>query len=738
MRTSFFSLLLAALGLAACVPPHDDTPKPVGAASTAPSAPLVCPEGLGDCDLDRETGCEAFFFSRRDHCGACGHACGDAEACVAGECRPQPVTLSRGPTQRRCAVRADGSVWCWGQEWPLSPPAPAPVRVEGLPPARDVTVGGGRACALLRDASVMCWSDDGPPTAVPGVSAIALDVGWAGLRGLEGSGQVWWLERGKSTVERPSWMSDVVAFAGGCVVHRAGTVSCGRDAGGQPRRVMTDAGRELDAVVALDDVELSACAARRDGSVWCWKTAGAPSPAAQISGVTGAIGVAVGWEAWFAWNREGEVTGWGAGRTGAFGGGVAALFSEFEPRVGGLRDVAQVSSFWSTCAALRSGSVRCWGLNDQGGLGIGERATFPTPMEVAGVDGAVAIAAGGGFTCALLGSGRVSCWGVGPYSWLRGTERWPPSPRERAFTPTLVDGVARATTLVATGATVCAVSPQAGTQCWRGGLGPSLDDKSAANAPHHPRRVAGALSGLGLAETGPRREGLLVSAVDGAKRALLFSGLPLATLGKPRVVGSDIVSVTSDGFETFFLHGDGRVSCATNGDLVDDPSAIHTFTEVADGAAIAGDLYVMTRGGDVYERDALGTRSGDAPPLTKRELTCIRGGLRRTALHDVVKLSSHVEAGCALRRDGHVACWGPRGVTTGQQGDPRVAMVPVDSAIDVPGLVDAVDIADMGRYSCAVRANGKVVCWGINDHHDALGQPDRSFSLVAIDVLLPP
>lgn len=64
--------------------------------------------------------------------------------------------------------------------------------------------------------------------------------------------------------------------------------------------------------------------------------------------------------------------------------------------------------------------------------------------------------------------------------------------------------------------------------------------------------------------------------------------------------------------------------------------------------------------------------------------------------------------GCALRANGRVACWGSN--TGGELGQGHTD--PVEDAREVVGLDDAVAIAAAQRVGCAVRRTGGVVCWG--------------------------
>ncbi len=46
----------------------------------------ACAAGLGNCDSNRENGCETDFRSDPDNCGSCGHQCEAAESCRNGAC----------------------------------------------------------------------------------------------------------------------------------------------------------------------------------------------------------------------------------------------------------------------------------------------------------------------------------------------------------------------------------------------------------------------------------------------------------------------------------------------------------------------------------------------------------------------------------------------------------------------------------------------------------------------------
>jgi alpha-tubulin suppressor-like RCC1 family protein len=55
-----------------------------------------------------------------------------------------------------CAVRVDGSVWCWG--FGIAGPQAAPIF--DLTNVRSVSVGEGHACVVNRSGEAMCWGDN--------------------------------------------------------------------------------------------------------------------------------------------------------------------------------------------------------------------------------------------------------------------------------------------------------------------------------------------------------------------------------------------------------------------------------------------------------------------------------------------------------------------------------------------------------------------------------------------------
>jgi len=109
-----------------------------------------------------------------------------------------------------CALKSDGTVWCWGDNYygllgaGFATPVAAPLQVEGLSDVEDVAVGQGFTCALLSDETVVCWgtntygqlgdgltTDNPVPTAVPGLTAVkSISAGLSHACALHTTGKV--------------------------------------------------------------------------------------------------------------------------------------------------------------------------------------------------------------------------------------------------------------------------------------------------------------------------------------------------------------------------------------------------------------------------------------------------------------------------------------------------------------------------------------------------------------------
>src|SRR5262245_9560988 len=120
---------------------------------------------LGACSLHVD------YTGTTYQCGANGECPADY-ACVGGYCLPDQaqgttcsLDVASGATHT-CAVRIDGTVWCWGanDNGQLGDNSTMersePVQVINVTGATAVVAGGAHSCALVAGGAVKCWGDN--------------------------------------------------------------------------------------------------------------------------------------------------------------------------------------------------------------------------------------------------------------------------------------------------------------------------------------------------------------------------------------------------------------------------------------------------------------------------------------------------------------------------------------------------------------------------------------------------
>lgn len=278
--------------------------------------------------------------------------------------------------QHSCAVKAGGTLWCWGAGRRDSrlgfPPAdnlPDPTRVDDRNDWASVSAGYTHTCAITDDDALHCWGANdygqlgtGTNDPVTGTSGPAI-----------GPGIVW------RAVD--SGRSHTCARASGDSVYCWGRNGSG-ELGNGSRGV--DAGTNAPgmAIGGLDwaEVELGdsyTCARERDGSLFCWG-----------SGSDGRLAL---------------------GTDMADRALPAESTAIATPAMRGL-----AVGYRHACVLDGTGLLRCFGNDDHGEIGTGRGTpsfmTFPVPTAVAGSRSYDDVVAGEHATCALEG-GALYCWG---------------------------------------------------------------------------------------------------------------------------------------------------------------------------------------------------------------------------------------------------------------------------------------------------------------------------------------
>jgi alpha-tubulin suppressor-like RCC1 family protein len=266
------------------------------------------------------------------------------------------VTAIAGGSQQGYALRADGTVWAWGENSSGAlgdggfVNSTVPVQVTGLTDVVAITSNGGSGFAVRADGTVWAWGrgflGNSPPTSSPVPVQVA---GLTGATAITGNDSGAYVLRADGTV----W-----GWGGG----QLGIGPCGPDTG----------------VPCSSEVPV------------------------RVSGLTGVTAIAGTFNNGYAVRDDGTVWAWGSNVDGALGNGVTcdpnatACESKVPVRVSGLHDVTQVASFRAGGYALRTdGTVWSWGSNATAALGNDSVTGHTTiPVQVIGLTGVSAIDSG--------------------------------------------------------------------------------------------------------------------------------------------------------------------------------------------------------------------------------------------------------------------------------------------------------------------------------------------------------
>jgi len=317
-----------------------------------------------------------------------------------------------------CALRGDGSVWCWGGNWqgqlglgkdPRVTPAcrddvacaRIPLPVPGIR-ARSIAAGADSSCAVLESGQVACWGDASSaqiskardictasylacaltPVVIDGVADVSqVAVGGGHVCALRKDGRIF------------CWGANDHAEVG---VSRAGNELCHREYPCVRQPTLVPGVRARQVIAG----GFHTCALESDGHVKCWGRddrgqLGAPSADEKC------------------------------------GPPIFETYPGFEkypcastPRtVQGLEHVARLAP-GGLCAIVDGGRLFCWGSDVYGELGIGGatgrcrvNGMFELPcsrsaVAVADAGTVVAVASSGRHVCSVGGDDRVFCWGA--------------------------------------------------------------------------------------------------------------------------------------------------------------------------------------------------------------------------------------------------------------------------------------------------------------------------------------
>lgn len=363
------------------------------------------------------------------------------------------------------------------------------------------------------------------------------------------------------------------------------------------------------------------------------------------------------------------------------------------------------------CLLVRTGEVWCWGDNTYGQLGHrpaeGGECTHACPAApVAGISGAVQVSAGTGFTCAVTGSGDVQCWGRNDTQQLgRMTNTVCPVMTTMTAcdsSPASVTGVSGAAQVSAGGGFACARSRDGKLFCWGdnayGQLGTGNLDAPKATTP---------IKGLG-------------KVVDVAA----------AIVGSNTCAATDAGAVFCWGYNA---NGGTGHTPGTLGDTMSTDAKQCTpkpvqVPGVKDAVAVrtgsvAGCAGTAAGAWRCWGYDGLGALG----TMTTGTAIAPSGVTVLPAIAGFDLRGTHA---CAIDAAGEAWCWGQSGLgALGPEkagiGKPCDQMVPCQHAAQDVGLGDVSQIAAGVLTGVALRTDGTVWAWGINDKGQ-LGHPPQT------------
>jgi hypothetical protein len=282
-----------------------------------------------------------------------------------------------------CAVRAQGSVVCWGGRangQPYLASSAKPVPVVGVAGVTSIAVGKHETWAVTRDGRAVHWG--------------GFATGWA--VSMTDSHDLASVQIGPSTIDEP------------CFVRKTGGVTCLSYRTHQP----TDMGvAHVVELVAGDDY----LARQVDGALRYWMNIeiGEPDFAmTELPAIPGAVeieghlamlctrddfGRVQCGDSGCAWDKPGH---WKCG---------APKLARIA--IDPARELAV--NHYTACARLASGEVWCWGHNEFGELGRGSAdKNVSPPGPVTGLAHATGLRATDPGFCASLADGSLTCWGT--------------------------------------------------------------------------------------------------------------------------------------------------------------------------------------------------------------------------------------------------------------------------------------------------------------------------------------
>ncbi len=599
--------------------------------------------------------------------------------------------------EHSCAVRQDGTLWCWGHNTTGQIGDGAvggaftriePVQVGLSDDWRGVFAGDEHTCGRRADDTLWCWGD-GNALGDGGGSAFASSPVMV-------AGPSTWtaLPRGSAGAHTCAIASDQTVWCWG--EGDQGQLGNGQDlASDEP--IQVDLGADAVSVsVALG----RSCAVLDDQTLWCWGSnsnqvlglpASTPSSSTpiQIHEDQAWADVRVSLQHTCATDVDGAAWCWGSNWAGQVGDHTSG--ADNSPRLQaapvGVPALAEPSNDWVSivsggahgCGVRDDGTAWCWGSRYRGQLGNDDpvddcsasnptACIFTSPQQVDGDGPWGVMAAGSRHTCAFDDSEVLWCWGDNSDGQL-GTGGLD------GASPSMVSGGADWDSFTAGSTHTCGVQADGTLWCWGSGWSGELGNGA---------------SGAG------------------------------ASLDIPGQVGADAdwTQVTAGGRFTCGIRDGGELWCwgnnswgqIGNGETATEQLELQQVPGTWDHA-VAGGTHTCAVDSAGFLRCWGANERGQCGQDPSNETVLTPMAVNDETDWDQLVLGDEVT--CATKTDGTLWCWGTR--ESGELGDGTIDR---EGSSDVPQRVGAesdwISISGSAGHVCGVRSDGGAWCWGDN------------------------
>jgi len=688
----------------------------VGFGWTCVGSPSSCTEtdvvdqvalgGSGGCVLTGlgEVGC--FGVNSQSEVG---NGTDNVETYVPAFALDDAVAIAAGE-ELNCAIRASGSIWCWGDntELGMGPAAPAgvdqplPIQVTGAPASLAIEAGDDHVCTLDGLGQVWCWGDN-----------TNRQLGHGGADTVDSATP--------TAVALPGGLAAIDLGLGddhSCAVLEDNTVACwGDDDNGQLGDGAAGADNGTPTLVpglaVINDVEAgedTTCALDDLGQVWCWG-----------DNVDGALGI-------------------------------GSLVDNPLPQPVTLPAAAQAIALGDqfSCALLVDDQVYCWGEGTDFQLASGDLVNQLTPGPVLNVPAVdlVDIEAGGRGVCVLSSPGERWCWGYSEEGQLGIAPLFQLEPALVGFSGPVAEVALDASEYRGV---MCGVLTDGTLEC----AGDGTLVNSAVNTPaagyfepiSYHVAVPTALPLVSDVQHVDMGTAFICAATttnvqcwgDNSQRQLGQGGVSTTDILTPvAVMGLGAVDELEVGTQFACVRTGGTVQCwgdsaelQTGAGVTTDQSVPVTVMNLADAIDVTtgeGHACALRATGVVscWGDDAVG-QLGDFDGNTVDSSIPVDVTGLPPGVTQIIAGRDHT---CALV-GGEVYCWGE-----GQYGNlGQGSEADSDTALAVPGPTGIVQIASGYNFVCALDGAGDMSCWGYS-LDGQLGDGGQTFT--GLDEVLSP